>query len=1467
MIEERNALNVNLLLDLYVKNAIRWSPSSVQTLLTFCTYNPIPKELSNTGATSTKPEASIRVRLLHWALKISLTKSSNEIPVIPLANLLTSLTMKNWYDRKYRDLRNFQDSAYQRSIASIQSFERDLIDEPNTKIITDLERCYLAAEFRENFCHHEIVPTEITTKVSSLYVQEVLDNLIKTISNSMAKQLADEDICIFIKKTNVISKLWSNFEEAQMSDNPAVIKLGSLFAQAFKKITTTLMSNNSRHFNLLNSIDALENLYRVRYQWKVANTLVALSSVEFVTYIYNLVLDDEHNANQDENSPYGEKSRRQSLKIKKNVGKSSDSCHLKNLAHKILTHYCCAGIGREMSADQTSVLRKLMTSDLKGIDGTSELCRALTMFKACGTSHRFSISKEDLEMAAASMMNLFLSRKNNEIVVRAILNILPNYIETAFRLGHDPTTLVRIFSLIHKRLVQDCYGYTVHVEFVRCLTEIIRLDPSIEWSLGKEAQERRTPIIEASIQYIKYPSYMVRLEAVKAVHVAFSSKKLSVPWKKKFFVTVHSAIGNLFIDADTMDHIEREDRRIVRIVTALHIYTAAIRANEFLHGRALFALVKMSVVKDVELRTLKIALDSVTKSEEDQRRLIDTNLHYILTRWFQADLPLQRFPWILAGCTDQEEFSRTYIEKLLIIKLQRQEFQHLLVLCKNLDVSVEKTIENSFPSIVALLLPMSFDETIEGGRNSMVYARDMYLKLRSNRDEFARVERFQDLLQKKLSEVITSLVKRLHDENNFQTLFQQRIFLPKVNSPNFSADIIQSCLDHLITDLRQRSQSLMEYLVAKCPSVLQKVLLNLFCNIYEVKCEYSRLRAFHQYAFFYSFVFRELPNSYFDAMSLYVVRDASHSMLALIKEETQPLSEMACTCFRTFLKGVLPTRANELNEILSFAVSTLLPIIKAGKVPGAMSILEFLIVDARVQLAEAIERLDSFPNDEAFEMIKRVHNELKYRGNEFYSLEDEINHFLNALREKTLSCSLEGLTHVRNQLSTRKNELRRMYSKLEKLRGFAEDCTSSTIHRLVHKLVHLTRSSDADVALEAAKCLGELGPADLTTMILQPENVYAKEKEEAAMMLTFKVICQLPDYLVDNSTSLRKASADALYTVFSTTWGIKFMEKTFLNNFLSSEKIENSTLHACIYPFGTHKDTGKLSLNTIYIDRGNWARFVDDENDLWIPASYDSYSKWIIEITCKLLDCFVNFYTKGLKPVCRLSVEFCEMLLPRLVNFVTETEKNLVNDVYVCINRFFAYLFEIISENFKANTVVPERTVKRGDATRSYECVRCMLNVVNFMRIQSRDTEPLALDYLFIAKAAQYCSAYFTSVLYAELWCESILQGTGFTKIPGRSVSMIDEIYEINPEKGKLLQDIVREAYLHIGDPDSIYGCGLSHLTDSSFKTQHYIHLRQWDKVMLAQDVELTCGNTASHSKYKYFYLQGIQHDPKIYNS
>lgn len=137
------------------------------------------------------------------------------------------------------------------------------------------------------------------------------------------------------------------------------------------------------------------------------------------------------------------------------------------------------------------------------------------------------------------------------------------------------------------------------------------------------------------------------------------------------------------------------------------------------------------------------------------------------------------------------------------------------------------------------------------------------------------------------------------------------------------------------------------------------------------------------------------------------------------------------------------------------------------------------------------------------------------------------------------SCSVEDLIALKRQLNSKKQELEELYSELEISQGFAEHCARSILHRLVYHLIRLTESPDTRIGLGAAKCLGLLGPADLCTMILHPQETQQREIVDKADMLTHKVCWTLAEFVLSDDIELRSVSSQVLYVVLDSTWGAR----------------------------------------------------------------------------------------------------------------------------------------------------------------------------------------------------------------------------------------------------------------------------------------------------------------------------------------
>lgn len=70
-----------------------------------------------------------------------------------------------------------------------------------------------------------------------------------------------------------------------------------------------------------------------------------------------------------------------------------------------------------------------------------------------------------------------------------------------------------------------------------------------------------------------------------------------------------------------------------------------------------------------------------------------------------------------------------------------------------------------------------------------------------------------------------------------------------------------------------------------------------------------------------------------------------------------------------------------------------------------------------------------------------------------------------------------------------------------------------------------------------------------------------------------------------------------------------------------------------------------------------------------------------------------------------------------------------------------------------------------------------MITVAECIRINNLNTmNKITLEYMHIAKAAQFCEAHFTSIMYAELWALQIEASSAYTLAQIKSERNLQEI-------------------------------------------------------------------------------------------
>lgn len=238
----------------------------------------------------------------------------------------------------------------------------------------------------------------------------------------------------------------------------------------------------------------------------------------------------------------------------------------------------------------------------------------------------------------------------------------------------------------------------------------------------------------------------------------------------------------------------------------------------------------------------------------------------------------------------------------------------------------------------------------------------------------------------------------------------------------------------------------------------------------------------------------------------------------------------------TFLSRVVSECASTFKKFFVFTANSLKNIGMESEdlSPMCVEILEFLIIDNEERFLDVIAKLDAFPSTAAFRKLQE-----KQRVDRTVSLEEEIRAFLDY---NDLTIRQDSLVHLKKVLGKEKRQLRHLYEELGKVRGFSEDCEQSLLHRLTTMLIKIS-CQHSDVSGEALKCLGELGPANLTTIVLEPEKRVLNIKCTPFELLTGQVVSMLAQSIIDPDIKVVRAASEALHEVLGFTESQKVVGK------------------------------------------------------------------------------------------------------------------------------------------------------------------------------------------------------------------------------------------------------------------------------------------------------------------------------------
>ncbi|RZF43814.1 hypothetical protein LSTR_LSTR006355 [Laodelphax striatellus] len=1032
--------------------------------------------------------------------------------------------------------------------------------------------------------------------------------------------------------------------------------------------------------------------------------------------------------------------------------------------------------------------------------------------------------------------------------------------------------LIVLIKGIYKQISSKKFGSDVTCCFVRMLENIVKVDcagnltttnvdvkdlgdiPVASLTLPTSKDDKNNlktiPVAFLTYTFLESPFHVVRMAAANIMSRFFSIQPVTSKEKEYFdksFAILVSNIEQCFKIDENISQDEIVDEGVNRTVSSLFVLANVMIAKDGCYQfKALKALVFLMHEKNLDVDLVKsvVALVGKALGIKNSLQLIDYYLIPLLWEFLDAR-SVEDFPWKMLDCESEKKFFDTYFEVITPVLLVKNNTEDLDLVSAKLGETRSNLLQASFCGIMTFILPL----LVRGTTGS----KQLYGYIQRELGE----ESFNKLLATELVDILIHVSKMLYDPEHLSSLFSISVLsLPEPHSASSASQItIEKTFQFIQKLICSEEMSFLAFLTRLDPSFIQKLLLELFSGISNSFSLHSRLVALHRYVVVCDFICADMDSV--EEMRPFLAYTVIHNLLHLITnhELEDKVILSALIYLDQFISRCLILAPDVVNSFLGYIVTSLVLLAKNknGEVRSkAVSILEVLIIENASITGEAVKNLDPLPNDEIFAPILENYKNIHFVRLDLPLIED-IKHFLRAGQLQTdESCRVEGLKYLKKQLSKKKTELKDLYGELHRATTSGE----KVVHSLICMLIKLTSSSETQVATEASRCLGELGPGDLTTFVLQAES---NESSSTIDILYQKMMRNLLELMADSKVSIIQAANQSMHAFVRSETGFKIV--------VSQEDDQKNIL----LPFW--KSVKEVTPDDLISDEFvNRRLLVKAVKGICPLNAQISHEEWIVKISSNLLLSFKpQSYLHHLSSVCESKTAFAEFILQYItcLAFLSEDEDDPAVIIAIAKN-----VKTFLEHHSSSND---DKTIQDKDHQNSLFCnrasVRCVVVLASIIHHYVSNKEGLSekydieLDYLLLAKAAQFCSAYFTSLFFAELWfykkygCE---ENDTFLRQSSSGLAFLSQ--ENLNERG-VLQKVMFEAYKRIGEPDAVYGCGPEELMETGALIENYQLENKWDRIVETLDMELSQHNSADSSDMAVaLYECGLHHVSSVYS-
>ena len=1117
--------------------------------------------------------------------------------------------------------------------------------------------------------------------------------------------------------------------------------------------------------------------------------------------------------------------------------------------------------GEVFAEDVCTNLVQLLSEDKIGWDCTKSFCLQLLQHIVNGLSGvNMIIEAKNVDVILQSLRKTSKQHRKDPEICCMVLSLLRQLVPLVCS-GYNTSKseiettnmkiLLHLFEVFQELSMHASVGARLAV--LQCLRQILEIGydeeelPDSENTMETNSHNCVGIFSQNLVECLKDKHTEVRLAACDCLPVLFSnvanlSTTEMMNRHDNIFSVIYETLQDIVVAKDKQKK-GMEDQIMTRTSTVLEVLYCIGYNSRVCEKKTVLAFMQMLVEHNLDLSLTTKVLKSLScdLGYESYEKFITYHIPFVLHQWFLLDYALADFPIELCCVDNIEEFYKSFHNLLVPCLLVSKQLDTIEDIAVALNQNRTDLLEQCLPGIIVHMLPY--------------FACCKHGLIENKENEKNALESY-GMLKLELSEpVINQLIATHLDEvimNILRLLFEpvSNLIEPEPNPPYFQTEVVKKTLIYL-AELANASS--MIALLIKSQDGIQQVLLKLSENLNCWHWLYERKRGLQMFSLFVNLVLQEFQTGLGGAWA-YVLRTVIYTLIHQVTQQRDDVhSELGqyiiIVCLellkQTCEKGleICPEEMSRfVGQILSCVVSMNCQIDRINQ--KKQELLEMLLGNTSDSVIEAVTSLPSLPD-----MLDSDTADLS-SPKENISVLKQLNGFLHSTGNMdTVSAPL--LQALGNTIHEEKSFLIEL----------AEDEINHQLFtELIHRLGCLCSYPDKNVCLAAAKCLGEIsdiacvfvpGASVSRTTAPQIPDTY---KDNAVYQQFHHIFHYLDQCLLDSDISVLKTASKLIKQLLNTECGQKFAAD------YKNKKV--GSLFQYLFPFkSVKKQQSKMKL-----PESSFTTFKDKvaNDELWCPATVDSYDVWIKNLCGALIDSSAvsSEVLVMIKPMCLLQAKFSVQVLPYLIHNILHNGTDQHRGI---ISQYVGSFFNEHCKEHKANNVSQLENNKKIVEDR--ESVKALLNVVQYLREQDKPAQGrkaiftpwnnnfwLDVDYLHLAQAAFNCGSFFTTVLFVEIWCTQ--QGFDFKKITTEDgVSNYEATTGLfNP------QYLMLQAFCNIGEPDAMYGCGAGRLPNRQTRIQTYEHENEWSHALLAHDMEMSISPVSPDSLLKALHTFGSSH-------